>query len=216
MFLSNILTEFKNFIETVGILDDYQVQITPDDRPFASSGSKTITIYGKEIFRRSTKQAADYQVLIEMSINRKCGQFPYDRSKVLTYLEEISALSTVSSILTTLIDNNNILYSNIVSSISSSKNSVIASINSLENLPDRPLTDAENSLLFSIENAQVLTPILAMGYSASPIPRFDQFFTAFNTKKAVEQVVESDRIQESGWSMKVAFQGPIILLRTPC
>lgn len=214
MFLSNILSETKLLIESIGILSDYSVQITPDDRPFASSGDNTITIYGSDVFRVGVKQAAEYRTKINISINRRTGRYPRDRSKELLYLEEINSLSTVSSIILTIIDNSNILYSNIVSSISSSKSSII---NTIENpTPIRILTDAENSLISSLEGAQVLGPILALGYTATPIPRYDAFFSAFNTKKAVEQAFENDRIQESGWSMISSFQGPQIILPTPC
>ncbi len=214
MFLSNILSETKALIESVGILKDYKVQITPDDRPFASSGDNTITIYGSDVFRIGVKQAAEYRTRINISVNRRTGKYPRDRAKELLYLEEINSLSTVSSIILSLIDSSNILYSNIVSSISSSKSSIIDSI---ENpTPIRSLTDAENALISSLQNAQVLGPILALGYTATPIPRFDAFFSAFNTKKTVEQEFESDRIQESGWSMVSSFQGPQINLPPAC
>jgi hypothetical protein len=211
MFLSNILTETKALIDSVAILKEYQVQITPDEKPFPSSGDKTITIHGSEVFRKSQKMAAEYVLTTHISINRKMGNLPNDRQRLACYLEEVTALSSVGSILTLLIDNSIILYSNIVSSIENSKTSIVNQISL-----STPPSPASTSLSDLVANLTVLQPILVSGFSGTPIPRFDEFFHAFNTKRGVEIPFGNDRIQESGWSMKLAFQGPNMVLKTPC
>lgn len=211
MLCSNVLTEVKTLIDSISILKEYQVQITPDDRPFANSGDKTITLHGSEVFRKSQKQAAEYVLMTNISINRKIGKLPHDRQRIAIYLEEVNALSSVAFLLTILLDNSNILYSNIVTSIENSKTELVTQIND-----DVPVSLASESLANLITGVSVVGPIQVSGFTGTPIPRFDAFFHAYNTKRGVETEIENDRIQESGWSMRLSLKGPNIVLQTPC
>lgn len=208
MFLSSVLQVFKTVLSDTHALREYTVQITPDERPFPHSGERTITLYGSEFIRSSTKDSREYQSSIKLSVNSRVTYAPRDRQKDIIYLNTLKSISNTCDIILSILDSNNSILGLINTQVNTTRTEVIT------DLDDSP--NDETSYINMINNTSVIGPMRVLGYTAQPIPRFDDFFTGYSEKRDVPFQEGNSRITESGYSMVVTVQGPKTIFPLNC
>ena len=209
MFLSNVLLETKLYLSHIRLFDGYEIQITPDEKPFAYTGEKVITLYGDEISRVDPmKEIRQYFSSFKLCVSYKTTSTPTDRQYGNLYTSYYNSLSTISTLLLSILDSNNTLLSSIVTSINNT-------VNRLEREFSGPTVE-EQQLLNSLGNIGAIGPLIGLGYTAQPIPRYDDFFTSYNTKREVIPSAGDNRLVPYGYSMIVSIKGPFLILPKVC
>lgn len=217
MLTSNILSATKDYLETSGLLrynprDPWSIQLTPDERPFPSSDNSVITLYSIRS-TRSPGQQVQFTSEIELCLTRRVKSSPYDRQYITIYTELLNSLVNFTEILGIALDSNNSLLNTIRTNIISNRNSIVTAIDELTTTSSEGLSD---SIANHIYTAEVMGPIVVPEFIIRPIPRYDDFFTAYNTSKNVVPPNGELRLQPSGYSTKVRMTGLSITLPNFC
>lgn len=218
MILSSTLQSLKDHIEGIGVVNadpknPYQVQITPDERPFPYSGENIITIYPTLFSRENLlNDQRKFNISCNICVTRRVGSVPHDRQFNPLYLDTFVSLSKISEILAYSIDLNNTLLNNITTNIITIKDNLVSTL--VDKDPDT--SGLEDQLGLNLDTIELIGPIKISSIQAAPIPRFDDFFTAYNTKKDYDRPFENNRIQPSGYSMMIQIQGPSGILAPYC
>ncbi len=209
MIIDQILTAFKDHIESLGIheydlQDRYTVDITPDEFPFPNRGQNTINIYTDRTVKESLEKTARvYVPYIEICITRRVTRRGQDDHPTVVYLSQIKSLSNILELIGIAIDSNNSLLSNINGIINSNKES-IATI--LDGIPS-------GNLAANVRTAQTIGPVEITEFINRPIPRYDGFFTAYNSDREPNPF-QPEKV--SGYSMKLRVKGPKFILSQVC
>lgn len=218
MLLSNTLQAVQNLLVDSSFFkvdpdSKYEIQVTPDERPFAYTGDNVVTIYGETIVRNSPEiENKRFDLTFSACVTKRVLKIPHDRQYEILYYDTLSSLSLIGELLLNFIDSNNSLLSSINSSIINQRNNTITILDNIDELGSEGVREyLSNSLL----GAGVIGPIRGLQLTAKPIPRFADFFTAYSTRNRVQDP-ENTPLQPSGFSMIVTFKGPSIVLKTPC
>lgn len=216
MIIYNTLNQTKLHLEESGILtlgpsrEDYEVQLTSDDRPFAYSGMNIVTIYPTSLIREDLKQSKKYYFNFNVTVTVRTKYTSHDREYLPLYQRAVSSLSTISELITYLLDGNNTLLSN----ISTAVNTQISAINTYIDALPTDSSGIKEKFTTSMGSAQIISPIWVESVDATPIPRYADFFTALNTKDFSNSI--DSGIQPSGWSMTVRVRGPNFIAPILC
>jgi hypothetical protein len=189
------------------------MQITPDERPFAYSGSNVVTLFSEDMLPVDIKkQSREYYCNFSMCVTRRVTFAPHDRQYNPLYLDYFKSLSSMSELLSLCIDNNTSIQSSINSSILNSISTMITTIE-LVSIGNEEINDNIGNML---NGTTSIEPIKLISLTTRPIPRNDDFFTAYSTKRSTTPSVEDDRIVVSGYSMLATFRGPKIIVPPFC
>lgn len=221
MILSSTLLALKTYIEESGILtyserEPYQIQLTPDERPFAYSGENIITLFGNELIRNEpTKDQRSFDLNFTLCVTRRVTSTPRDRQYNDLYLDSFISLSQMSELLTYTIDSNNILNSTVRTAIEGTRDTLSTALMNLGegSSGSDGLTD---SIADNLDGADIIGTFKVLTIQARPIPRDDDFFTAYSTKRSRNYPLDNERIVVSGYSMLITVKGPTIILPPFC
>lgn len=207
MFLSSVLESLKETLINSNRFTESTVEVTIDDKPLPTTGSISTTIYGSQCIRSSGKDNRIYQFNSEICITFRSGYA--GRTKLSDINTSLSTLSDYSIL---LIDSSNILLSKIVSKVNTVKGAILTGFSTQID----PLTDEEKLIRSSLEGTTVIGPMRALGYTGKFIPRNDEFFTAFDTKRVTPGEFRNDTLEPAGYSSIITVSGPIIALGSAC
>lgn len=218
MLSSSVLQAVATTIVNANILPiNTPVQMTPDERPFPFSGQNVVTVFLDDFFNpEPNKDNRSYLQTIKVCITKRVGEYPTDRLYKILYTNELTSLSAITNLITILLDKNTLLSNLIVSTVSTSVNTLLTRINTQELNIDTPLTNEQIILRSMLQNYQIIEPIRVAAVGMQPIPRNDEFFRTYDSKKAVEKELLNDTIEPVGFSLTITLTGPRIMLPQAC
>lgn len=215
MFQGNVLASFQEAIKSIYAFRNVQVQLTPDERPFPFSGQQIVTLFLSEFTRTDLKDTRRYDLSTTICITQRTPVAPHNKVSELLYSRNTYSLSVLSELILTLIDSNNNILDSIRLGVSSSVNQIINNFEDSSREGEYP-TSIELDILQQILESEVITPIRAVAISSIPIPRFAEFFTAYDQKNDYPDPTGQGRIVEAGYSMLVSVRGPSFILPVRC
>ncbi len=207
MFSSSILAALKTYLEYYAVLSNWEIQVTSSEEPFASSGDNIITIYPIRFNRIPNEQTITLLAEVEICFTKRAGKFPYDRQNKMAY-DLIGSLTSITELVGLGIDSSNSLATLISNNIISKRNEMITALGTPNS--------ASTTLAAQLGTIGLVEPPKIVEFIVKPIPRQDQFFTAYDQKRETGSEFRNDRVMPSGYSTKLRIRSPKIIINPPC
>ena len=202
MFISTVLLFVQDLLVTTfdGVLGKESIQITPNEQPWATSGEMTITIHPTGWDTGEVKQnqgAHAERVPFGVTVIQRSRKAPMDRWGQSLFLETTDSLSTISSIISKVLNKRS--QSNLVLNTNYTNR-----VNTLSNLV------LKNILLPSNKTSNVVGQFEWLDTQSEPVERMPEFFR--ETPKAIS--LENTLI--AGHSITGFYASPTLMQAITC